>query len=292
MFGADYPLFRLRTVGVGLARARLRRGHSGRAFPSQRRALAGDRIGSRLDLALKGKVAVVGGASQGIGFGIARLLAAEGASVAMVARREERLAAAATQIHEATGADAFAIAADIRKGPDCERIIQRALEHFGRIDILVNNDGAPPLGELASFDDAAWARAVEQNLMSVVRLSRGALPSMRERRWGRVDQHHRIVGACAASALRTFSRNVGRRHRLRQNTVARDRERKHHRAHGSCPGRIVTPRLGAVFGYGRPGEIDAAQRAAMIDEIPMKRLGTLDDCAGLVAFLSSPWAIT
>src|SRR6188768_3533928 len=106
-----------------------------------------------MDLALKGKVAIVGGASQGIGFAIARLLAAEGARVAMVARRRDPLDRAAATIGEA----AYAIAADIRKADDCERIVASAVGHFGRLDILVNNDGAPPLGSLHEFDDAAWA---------------------------------------------------------------------------------------------------------------------------------------
>jgi 3-oxoacyl-[acyl-carrier protein] reductase len=242
-----------------------------------------------MDLALKGKIAVVGGSSQGIGYGIARLLAAEGASVAMVARREEPLAAAAQRIRESTGADTLAIAADIRKAADCERIVERAMAHFGRIDILVNNDGAPPLGELDTFDDSAWARAVEQNLMSVVRLSRGALPSMRKSGWGR------IINITASSVLAprarfglsvaTWAGVVGY-----GKTLSLEMATEGITVHTICPGRIDTPRLGAVFGSGKPGEISEAQMAEMTEAIPMKRLGTLDDCAGLVAFLSSPWA--
>src|SRR5258706_697940 len=116
-----------------------------------------------MDLSLADKVAIVGGASQGIGYAIARVLAGEGARVGMVARRREPLERAAATI----GAEAHAIAADIRKADDCERIVASAVEHFGRLDILVNNDGAPPLGNLREFDDAAWTKAIEQNLMSV-----------------------------------------------------------------------------------------------------------------------------
>src|SRR5690242_12005523 len=121
-----------------------------------------------MDLSLAGKVAIVGGASQGIGFAIARVLAQEGARVAMVARRRDRLAAAAAAI----GGETHPIAADIRKADDCARIVASALERFGRLDVLVNNDGAPPLGAVQEFDDAAWSKAIEQNLMSVVRLTR------------------------------------------------------------------------------------------------------------------------
>src|SRR6476661_638358 len=125
-----------------------------------------------MDLSLAGKVAIVGGASQGIGFAIARVLAAEGARVAMVARRRDPLDAAVGNVQ----GDAFAIAADIRKAGDCERIVAGAVERYGRLDILVNNDGAPSLGRLDEFDDAAWGKAIEQNLMSVVRLPRHAIP--------------------------------------------------------------------------------------------------------------------
>src|SRR5512145_262064 len=103
----------------------------------------------------------------------------------MVARKEEPLEAAARQIADDTGSETCAIAADIRRADDCVRIVETALGRFGRVDVLVNNDGAPPLGRLDSFDDLAWSRAVEQNLMSVVRLARGVLPGMRERGWGR-----------------------------------------------------------------------------------------------------------
>src|SRR5215211_6424665 len=120
-----------------------------------RRSHRRQRTRSRMDLSLVGKVAIVGGASQGIGFAIARLLAAEGARVAIVARRNEPLERAAATIG-GNGGDVHAIAADIRKADDCERIVASALERFGRLDALVNNDGAPPLGSLHEFDDVAW----------------------------------------------------------------------------------------------------------------------------------------
>src|SRR5581483_7111978 len=101
-----------------------------------------------MDLALRDKVAIVGGASQGIGFAIARVLAAEGAHVAMVARRRERLDDAVAQVSAQGGGRAHAIAADIRNADDCARIVASATAEFGRLDILVNNDGAPPLGRI------------------------------------------------------------------------------------------------------------------------------------------------
>jgi 3-oxoacyl-[acyl-carrier protein] reductase len=242
-----------------------------------------------VDLSLKGRTALVGGASQGMGYAIARLLAAEGARVAMVARRQEALEAAAQKIAADTGSETFAIAADIRRADECGRIVECALGRFGRIDVLVNNDGAPPLGKLDSFDDAAWLRAVEQNLMSVVRLSRGVLPGMRANRWGR------IVNIAALSALQpipqfglsvaTWAGVIGYAKTLSLEVAAEGVT-----VHTICPGRIATPRLGTVFGGGAPGAIDDAKLAEMARQIPMQRIGSPDEIAGLVAFLASNWS--
>ena len=242
-----------------------------------------------MNLSLAGKYAVVGGASQGIGYAIARLLAAEGATVGMVARKAEALGVACDRVAAETGATTFAIPADIRKAPDCESIAKRALERFGRIDILVNNDGAPPLGGIESFTDETWHRAVEQNLMSVVRLARSALPSMRTHGWGR------IVNITALSALQplprfglsvaTWAGVIGF-----AKTLALETADAGITVNTICPGRIETARLGTVFGAGAPGAIDADQKAQLQRQIPMGRVGQPDEIAGLVAFLCSPWA--
>jgi 3-oxoacyl-[acyl-carrier protein] reductase len=240
-----------------------------------------------MDLQLKGRVALVGGASQGIGRAIAELLAREGAKVAMVARKEEQLSRVADELARVAGSETFAIAADIRKAPDCERITSQALKRFGRIDILVNNDGAPPLGELESFDDTAWSRAVEQNLMSVVRLCRGSLPSMRQNGWGR------IVNITALSALQpiprfglsvaTWAAVLGY-----AKTLSLELAPTGITVHTICPGRIETPRLNKVFGTGTAGSLAGDEMARMLASIPMARLGTPEEIAGLVGFLASP----
>ena len=111
---------------------------------------------------------------------------------------------------------------------------------------------------------------------------------MRERRWGR------IINVTASSVLAprpTFGLSVATWAGVIgfAKTLSHEMAEENITVHTLCPGRIDTPRLGRVFGSG-PGQIDAAQHQAMIDAIPMKRLGTLDDCAGLVAFLCSQWA--
>jgi 3-oxoacyl-[acyl-carrier protein] reductase len=230
-----------------------------------------------MELGLKGKVAIVGGSSEGIGYGIARLLAGEGASVALVARRAEPLQAATERIASETGAQTFAIPADIRKAEDCTRIVEAAAAHFGRLDILVNNDGAPPLGLLMEFDDKAWDQAVQRNLMSVVRLSRAAVPHMKHAGGGR------IVNIAALSVLQpmpkfglsvaTWAAVIGYAKTLSLE-VAADKIT----VNTICPGRIATGRLAPVFGQ----EAEELARS-----VPIGRIGEPEDIAGLVGLLAS-----
>ena len=242
-----------------------------------------------MDLALKGKTAIVGGASQGIGYAIAHLLAAEGASIAMVARRREALDDAVRRVRDETGSMAVAIAADIRKADDCVRIVNEAVSALGSLDILVNNDGAPPLGELASFDDLAWDKAIQQNLMSVVRLCRGALPHFASRGGGR------IVNITALSTLQPMARfglSVATWAGVLgyAKTLSLEIATANITVNTICPGRIATGRLAKVFGApGQDDELDAKQREALIAGIPMRRIGSPEEIAGLVAFLASPY---
>jgi 3-oxoacyl-[acyl-carrier protein] reductase len=237
-----------------------------------------------MDLQLKDKVAIVGGASDGIGRGIAMALAAEGARLAISARREPALSQAAEAIRQATGAEVLAVSADCRKAEDCQRLIDAASSHFGGLDIVVNNDGAPPLGALTSFDDAAWHKAVEQNLMYAVRMARGAVPHMQKRGGGSILN---ITAISAIQPIAGFGLSVATwagvigfaktlsievaKHGINVNTI--------------CPGYIETQRLEKVF---TAAESPKAMRAQLTAEIPMGRIGTVQDVANLVAFLVSP----
>jgi 3-oxoacyl-[acyl-carrier protein] reductase len=232
-----------------------------------------------MDTGLQGKLAIVGGASQGIGYAIARMLAGEGARVAMVARRSGPLEEAAGRVSRESGSEAIAIAADIRAAADCERIVATAVQRLGGIDILVNNDGAPPLGELQEFDDAAWDKAVQQNLMSVVRLTRRAIPHMKARGGGR------IVNIASLSAIQpmagfglsvaTWAGVIGYAKTLSLEVAADGIT-----VNTVCPGRIATGRLAKVFG-------ENATAAELAKDIPLGRVGKPEEIAGLVVFLAS-----
>jgi 3-oxoacyl-[acyl-carrier protein] reductase len=233
---------------------------------------------------LDGKVAIVGGSSEGIGYAIAHRLAADGADVALVARHAEKLEAAAQTIREKTGRKVFTVAADIRKADDCARIIAEPLRHFGRLDILVNNDGAPPLGEIMSFDDVAWDKAWQQNFMSVVRLTRGAIPAMQRAGGGR------IVNITALSVLQpmpkfglsvaTWAGVIGYAKTLSLEVAADNIT-----VNTICPGRFATGRLAKVFGTG--GEEAEQMRERLKKEVPLGRIGEPDEIAAVVAMLVS-----
>src|SRR6185295_16595886 len=109
-----------------------------------------------MDLGLAGKVAVITGGSEGIGRAAAQSLGREGASVVVCARRADVLQKAADDIAEATGAQIMPVPADMRNATDVERLIQSAVDRFGRLDILVNNAGTSATGEFESLTDATW----------------------------------------------------------------------------------------------------------------------------------------
>jgi 3-oxoacyl-[acyl-carrier protein] reductase len=238
-----------------------------------------------MDLSLKGKIAVVGGASMGIGYGIARTLAAEGAHVAMTARREPALREAAKRLRAETGSEILPVQADGRRADDCKRVVEAVAAHWGGVDILVNNDGAPPIGDIMSFDDVAWQKAMEQNFMYVVRMVREVVPHMRTRGGGG------IVNISAISAIQpiagfglsvaSWSGMIGY-----AKTASIELGPLGININTICPGYIETSRLEKVFAAGG-GDPDK-MRADLISQVPMRRIGTTDDIAGLVALLVSP----
>src|SRR5919108_5296991 len=133
-----------------------------------------------MDLGLKGRTAIVCGASSGMGLAIAEGLATEGANVAMLARRRDVLEREADRI------GALAVRGDVTVPADLERLVERTLEAFGQIDILVLNSGGPPPGTATEIDDASAEEAFELVLLSVIRLTRLALPHLRKSRAGRI----------------------------------------------------------------------------------------------------------
>lgn len=244
-----------------------------------------------MELGLAGKVAIVGGASQGIGFAIASALAAERARLVIWARRDPALSEAAERIRAATGTEIVTVLGDVRRAEDHEKVVAAALERFGRVDVLVNNDGAPPLGLLMEFDDAAWDRAVRQNLMSVVRLSRLCVPSMQARRWGRIIN---ITAISAKAPIAGFGLSVATWAGLigYSKTLSREIGKDGITVNTICPGRIDTDLSRRAFQ--RQAEISGRtvddEVADTMECIPLRRVGRPEEIAAVAAFLASECA--
>src|SRR5579859_1803682 len=139
-----------------------------------------------MNLGLGEKVALVTASSKGLGQAIAREMAVEGARVVMCARSEATLLAARDAIRKETKAEVHAVAADVSTAAGIASVISEATSRFGRIDVLVTNAGGPPAGVFESHDWSVWEQAVNLTLRSAVELTRGVLPGMRQRRWGRI----------------------------------------------------------------------------------------------------------
>ena len=157
-----------------------------------------------MDLGIAERVAAVTGASRGIGRETARQLAAEGVKVVLVARSEDALAEAARECEEA-GGEATALALDVT-GPDAgERIVETATQHFGRLDLLVNNAGASRIRTIEEVPDEAWQAAWDLNVMAPMRAMKAAIPPMADRGWGRVVNVASTAGKRPSPSMPEYS---------------------------------------------------------------------------------------
>ncbi len=171
-----------------------------------------------VDLKLSGKVAMVGGASKGLGFAVARALAADGAQVSIASRNRQTIEAAGRRIEEDTGVPVLATAADLASADAIARWHQETLDRFGGIDLLFTNAGGPPAGRVLDFDDAAWQAAFELLVLAVVRQIRLVVPSMQARGGG-------AIVMSTSSAVKEPITNIALSNVLRASVAARSRRR-------------------------------------------------------------------
>lgn len=139
-----------------------------------------------MDLGLKNKSVLVLASSKGLGKAIAAEFAREGANVMITSRNEEVLEKTATEIKKETGAEVYAQVCDIRNSNQIKELVQKTVDLFGTIDILVNNSGGPRGGNFDDLDDEAWMEAFELTLLSYIRTIREVLPYMRNQQKGRI----------------------------------------------------------------------------------------------------------
>ena len=237
-----------------------------------------------MDLGLKGKAAIVTAASKGMGKACALGLAAEGARVLMCARTEGDVRAAADEVRRRTGAEVLAMPADVTRAADVKALVARARDAFGGVDVLVANCGGPPRGGLEQMSDEQWYGAFEVSLLYVVRLIRETLPSMRERRWGRVltiqsvSVKQPVEGLLLSNAVRPGVLGLVK-------TLAPELGKDNITINVVCPGRIMTDRfLSGAKQAGMPVDEYVRQSAA---DVPLRRIGTPEEFANVLVFLAS-----
>jgi 3-oxoacyl-[acyl-carrier protein] reductase len=241
-----------------------------------------------MELGLKGKVALVAGASKGLGFAVAHALAEEGATVAISSRDEASIRDAASRIGKETGATVHAMAVDVRSGEAIDRWVKTSADRYGGIDALMTNSGGPPAGLALSFDDAAWQDAAELLLFSVLRMVRAVVPIMQTRGGG-------AILMSTSSSVKEPIQNLGLSTVLRASvsalakTLALELAPATIRVNQIIPGRIDTDRvrhLDEVNGKKQGVSTDEARKKAMA-AIPLGRYGEAAEFGRVGAFLLS-----
>ena len=228
--------------------------------------------------------------SKGLGKAIAMALAAEGANVVIGSRNQKELDETANEIRTKHKTNILAVPVDLSIPADVENFVLRSVEEFDKIDILVNNAGGPPFGKFESFDDLAWHKAFELNLMSAVRLSRLTVPYMRKTGSGR------IINVVSLS-VKTYLENSVLSTSIRMGVIGMAKMLSNElgpdniTVNNVAPGMLLTDRIRETMFKNIPaGKTETDILADRAKEIPLRRIGKPEELASLVAFLASPLA--
>jgi 3-oxoacyl-[acyl-carrier protein] reductase len=234
-----------------------------------------------MDLGLKDKVALVTGASRGIGKRIALALAAEGAKLCICARSEDALKEAAGEI-EAKGVEVVAAAEDITTPAGAEAVVAAARERFGGLDILINNVGGSKWTPFVEITDEEWDEIINLSFLSAVRISRAAIPSMEERGGGSIVNISSIFGRESGGPI---SYNASKAAMISMGAnLAIEAAPKNIRVNTVAPGSIIFP----GGSWERRMKENPEQIQAFVDaNIPFGRFGNPEEVADVVAFLAS-----
>ncbi|MHC1724678.1 MAG: SDR family oxidoreductase [Syntrophobacteraceae bacterium] len=241
-----------------------------------------------MDLGLRDKVALVAGASKGLGKAIATELSLEGARVAICAREHPELPKAVEEIHALTGGEVIGIPADLTVSEQAKDFIRKGIEHFGTIDILVNNAGGPPDKKFLEIDEDLWNFGIRLNLLSTIIMTREAVPVMMEKKWGRiinltsVSVKQPIEGLILSNTIRIGVVGLAK-------TLSNELAPYNITVNNVCPAYTMTERV-------RKLAAEIAQKQGITAEeviggwesqIALRRLGRPEEVAALVAFLAS-----
>lgn len=241
-----------------------------------------------MDLGLKEKVALVTGASAGLGYAAAHALAAEAARVIICSRDPGRIEAAAERIQADTGSELFPTACDVSEAGAVQQLVERTREQFGRIDILVSNAGGPPGGRFADLQPDQWERAYNVTFQSTLNLCRGVLPIMEANERGvllvitSLAAKQPFAGFVTSNTFRAGLTGMIK-------SIADEYGPRGIRANTVLPGFTRTERLGEL------AEGIADREGTPIEDVyrrweklsPLGRLGLPEEIGAAIAFLAS-----
>jgi len=227
-------------------------------------------------MSLSGRVALVTGASQGIGRGCALRLAKEGASVAIAARNQEKLNALVSEI-TASGGKAAAFRLDVGEEEQVKATVKAAIGQFGKIDILVNNAGITRDQLVMRMKRADWDAVLQTNLTSAYLCIQQVTPSMLKQRWGRIVNITSVFGQMGQAGQANYAASKAGLIGLTM-AIAREVGSRNITCNAIAPGFIETAMTDVL-------SQEFKQNA--VKQIPLARVGTTDDIAGAVAFLAS-----
>ncbi|MCI4371776.1 MAG: SDR family oxidoreductase [Thermoplasmata archaeon] len=241
-----------------------------------------------MDLGIRGKVALVAAASQGMGRASALALAREGCKVAICARNDAPLQATAKAIRKDTGAEVLGVPADVSRPEAVQAFVDAARATFGGVDLLVPNAGGPPTGRLESLAEEQWTTAYQLTLQSAVRLIRACIPSMKERGGG-------AIVAITSISVKQPLENLLLSNTMRAavvglvKTLARELAADRIRVNAVAPGWIATDRFTELVRIRaeREGKGMEAAMDAETKQVPLGRLGRPEEVADLIAYLLS-----
>ena len=238
-----------------------------------------------MDLGLNGKVAMIAGASRGLGFAVAQVLAREGAHVSIASRDEKAIREAGCRIGSP---NVLASSVDVKSAEGIQYWTEATVQRFGGIDLLFTNSGGPPAGATMTFDDGAWGEAAELLLFSALRMVRAAVPSMQARGGGSILMS-------TSSSVKEPIANLGLSTVLRSSvsalakTLALELAASNIRVNQIVPGRIDTDRvrqLDELNGKKQGISADQAKKKS-IGGIPLGRYGEPEEFGRVAAFLLS-----